>query len=816
MFRILGQDLRFGLRMLRRSPGFTAAAVLTLALGIGATTAVFSVANAVILRPLQFPESGRVMTILSASGEAGKAYPPMEHLYVEWRDRQRCFDLFAGAFTSRLILRGLGDAREIPIAQVSAGFFPMIGVLPALGRLFTRDEDQDGRDSVALLDHGFWQREFGGSPKVLGQTIVLGERPVTIIGVLPPETHFPGFGARDIWVPLAAKASLGGGGRGDVLAIGRLRPGVTREGAQAAMDAVTRQIGIERTRYRASAAVVTPLQPWLVGEVRRTFLMLAGAAAFLLLIACANIANLVLARGTGRRREMAIRASVGAGRARLAAQLLTESVLLAAIGGVIGMGLAVAAVRAAPAIRAIEIPRAEEIAVDREFLLIGLGISLASGILFGLAPAVQAWRRDLIASLHRGEAPAGRLGGQHVRDALVAAQLALVMVLLTGAGLMTNTLLRLLNVDLGFARSNVFTVAPSTPRAMLPAYLPKADAAARTAYFEQWRGHRAQFVRQVAEQVRHIPGVRAVSVANDAPLAAVYGGYPLTYASNGVLRKSDALGRDVDPDYFQTAGIPLLAGRDFEPGDASRKPVPVVLNKPAAHALFGDVDPLGKVVECADRRVGRMQVVGIVGDVRMLGVSKEPGPQAFAPLMGGWGVASVVIARATAKPSALAPAIRAAVRSLDAESPPPEITALDDVFAAQVAKPRFYMTLLNSFAALGLILSAVGVYGVMAYAVARRTHEFGIRFALGAQPGDIVRLVLGSGARVVGAGAIAGLAGALAATRLLSSLLFEVKPRDTLTFVITGALLVGIAMAACWAAARQATTIDLSVALRRD
>ncbi len=346
--------------------------------------------------------------------------------------------------------------------------------------------------------------------------------------------------------------------------------------------------------------------------------------------------------------------------------------------------------------------------------------------------------------------------------------------------------------------------------------LPVANAAAQRAAIEQNRVHAVQYLRQVADRVRQIPGVQSVSVANVAPLSESYGGYSMSYAENGTLRKCDTLGRDVDPGYFRTAGIPLLAGRDFEPGDAARKPVPVVLNRPAARALFGDGDPLGKVVTVVDRRIGSMQVVGIVGDVRMLGVSKEPGPQAFAPLMGGWGFASVVIARTTAQPSALARLIRAAVRSLDADSPPPSVTTLDDVFAEQVAEPRFYMTLLNSFAALGLTLAAIGVYGVMAYTVARRTHEFGIRFALGARPGNIVRLVLASGARAVGAGAIAGLAGALLTTRLLSSLLFEVKPRDPLTFTITSVSLVGIAMAACWLAARRATAVDLSVALRQE
>ena len=804
MFSVLGQDLRFGLRMLRRNPGFTTAAVLTLALGIGATTAVFSVANAVVLRPLQFPQSDRAVTVLSATPDVGKAYPPMESLYVEWRDRQRCFDLFAGALTFRVTLRGLGEPRDIPIAEVSAAFLPLIGVQPALGRLFTPEEDRDGRDSVVLLDHGFWQREFAGNPNALGRTIVLNERPVTIIGVLPPDTRFPGFGQRDIWVPLAAKGNTNSWGRGGVIAIGRLRPGVTAKAAQAEMDAVARQIAVERPMYRTTTAVVMPLQPWLVGEVRRTFLMLAGAAAFLLLIACANIANLVLARGTGRRREMAIRASVGAGRGRLAAQMLTESLLLSIIGGVVGMGLAVVAVKAAPAIRAIEIPRAEEIAVDREFLLIGLAISLASGVLFGLAPAFQAWRRDLIASLHRGEDSAGRFGGRHVRDALVAAQLALVMVLLTGAGLMTNTLLRLLNVDLGLTRSNVFTVQPRLPRSM---FVPS---------FEQGRVRAAQYLRQVAEQVSRMPGVESVSVANTAPLNESYGDYRLSYAANGAVRQSNALGRDIDPGYLRTVGIPLLAGRDFQPDDAGRKPVPVVLNRRAARDLFGDEDPLGKVVSAGRSSIGTMEVVGIVGDVRMLGVTKEPGPQAFAPLMGGWGAASVVVVRAAVKASTLARPIGTVVHSLDADAPPPEITTLDERFDDQVAKPRFYMTLLNSFAGLGLILAAIGVYGVMAYTVARRTHEFGIRFALGAQPANIVRLILLSGARAVGAGIVVGLAGALLTTRLLASLLFEVKPRDPLTFTITGVSLVSIALAACFLAARRATTLDVNEALRRE
>jgi putative ABC transport system permease protein len=790
------QDLRFGLRILRRSPGFSAAALLTLALGIGATTAVFSVANAVIFRPLQFPESGSVMTVLEAVET--KAFPPMDSLYAEWRDRQECFDLFAAALTSRRILRDADGARQIPVALVSADFLPLIGVNPAIGRLFTSEEDEPGGDNVALLDNGFWRREFAGSSSVLGQSIRIADREFTVIGVLPADVHFPGFGPRDVWIPLAARRSPNGGGRGGTLVIGRLHRGVTRAAAQANMDAVTRRIRGDIHNFRVAPAVVTPLREWLAGEVRTTLLMLAGAAAFLLLIACANLANLLLARGAGRRREMAIRAAMGAGRARLANQMFTESLLLTALGGMGGMALAYAAVRIAPSIRAIDIPRAEEIAVDRQFLLIGLAVSLASGILFGVAPALQAWRRDLNAALH-GQGAAGNLAGQGYRSVLVAAQVALVTVLLSGAGLMTNTLFRLLRVDLGFTRSSLFAVEPTVYTAQ------RND-----------RASIARYLREVAERIRLMPGVESASVTNAPLLNPVQGGYLLRYHRNGGLYQVDALGRDVDPGYLRTVGIPLLAGRDFEPADASRKPVPLILNRSAARVLFGPDDPLGKAVECLDRRVGAMQIVGIAGDARILGVARPPGPQAFVPLMGGWGYASTVVARATVKPASLAPAIRAAVHELDPESPPPEIAAVDDVFAGQVAEPRFYATLLNSFAALGLLLAATGVYSVIAYTVAHRTHEFGIRLALGASPRDIVLMVAGSGARVIAAGAIAGVAGALAATRLLRSLLFEVKPNDPGTLAAIVVLLMAIALAACWLAARRASRVDLSAALRAE
>jgi predicted permease len=805
------RDLRFGLRMLRRGPGFTAAAVITLALGIGATTAVFSVVHAVILRQLQFPDSDRVMTILAAS-DNGKPFWPMEFAYMEWRKWAKSFDAFAGGFTSIGNGRIAGDWLEVRTAAVSAGFFDLIGVRPELGRLFSPEEDELGHNSVALIDDEIWRRKFGRDPGVLGQTVVLGNSPLTIIGVLPPDTRFPGSGRRDLWTPLAAYLSLGCGGK-EFLTIGRLRPGVTRGAAQAEIDALRPHIAKELA-CGMRRGIVMPLRDWLTEGIRGQFLMLAGAAAFLMLIACANLANLMLARGTGRRREMAIRAAIGAGRWRLAAQSMTESLLLAAIGGLFGVALASAAVRAAPAIKAIEIPRGDEIAVDWSFLLIGLGVSVASGVLFGLGPAFQSWRRDLNAGLYRGEAPSGRTRGQGLRHTLVAAQLALAMVLLSGAGLMTNTLLRLVNVDLGFTPSSVLEVDPALPPSPPITKPDSYDMVAGWKTVEaQIKSRQAEFLRQAAERVRSIPGVESVSVGNQAPLGEVGGGYELSYNGAAGPRKLSSQGRDVDPGYFRTAGIPLLSGRDIEPADASTRPLPIVVNRAAARELFGSDEPLGKVVGCSYPKLA-MQVVGVAGDARLRGVAERPKPEVFVPLMGGWGYASLLILRTAAPPSLVTPAIRAAVRSLDTSLPPPKITALEDLLSGQTAKPRFYMTLLDSFAGIGLILAAVGIYGVMAYAVARRTHEFGVRLALGATPDDILRLALGSGVRVIAAGVVVGMAGALAVTRLLSSLLYEVKPRDPITLAATAAVLAAITLTACWLAARQSTAVDPTVALR--
>jgi putative ABC transport system permease protein len=782
----LRQDFRYAARSLRKTPGFTAVAALTLALGIGANTAVFSVVNAVILRPLRFPQSDRLMTVLDSDGKKG--YPPMEHIFYRWRDGAgAAFEKMAGAVAQSLVVTVRGEPREVRAVWASAEIFDLMGARPLMGRLFSAEETQPGHDQVVLLDEGFWRREFGGDPHVIGQSMFFGELQRTIVGILPAGIRFADFGARDVWMPLVRRPN---GEYGGVVVVGRLRPGVAPAGAQAVVNAVMAQSPYRRSG-KPPTAFVKPLREWMVGDVRSTFLTLLGAAAFILLIACANVANLLLARATARQREMALRAALGASRWRLARQTLVESVLLGTMGGAAGIVLAFALVRAVPAIKAIQIPRGEEVAVDGAMLLAAAAVSIASGFLFGLAPALEPWRGGLITRLGAGEGAGVTRSSQRLRSALVVAQLALALVLLSGAGLMTNTLLRLVNVDLGFERAHVVVVETKyrgAPQAL------------------------AHSTRTLAEEIRRMPGVLEAGAANEKPLDWVLNPYPLAREAGGARRICETQARAVDPGYIHALGIPLLAGRDLELADDGRTPTPVLLNKIAAQELFGAENPAGTTVEVTGARRGAVQVVGVVGDVRIFGVALEPPPQLYLPLVRAY--ASTVVVRTAPNAGDLTAAIRAAARRIDATAPPPQIETLDARFSDEIAKPRFYFILLAAFAGIGLVLAGIGIYGVMAYAVARRAHEFGVRMALGAERADILRLVFGAGMRVAGVGAALGLAGAVAATRLLASLLYGVKPGDPVTLVCVTALLVGVAFAACYLAGRRAIAVDASVALR--
>jgi putative ABC transport system permease protein len=570
---------------------------------------------------------------------------------------------------------------------------------------------------------------------------------------------------------------------------------VTRESAQAELEAVTRQVDREHAEDSNHGALVKPLHEWIVGDVRRAFLTLLGAVGFVLLICCANIANLLMARATARQAEMAIRASLGAGRFRLVRQTLVESVLLALIGGTLGVPLAVGLVRAVPTVHAFYIPRAQEIVVDYKMLVVVIAISLASGIIFGLAPALQIAHQELGRALQRGSASAGLpAGGLHLLNMLVVAQLALALVLLSGAGLMTNSLLRPLNIDLGFERANVITISTSIP------------------YKRYDRNRRADFHRRLMTEVSRLPGVHQVSASDHLPLQAVLFPYQLNAEGSGL--KCEAMARDVAPNYLSVMGIRLFAGRDFEPADDNRKPVPALINQKAARTLFGADDPIGKHLATNYKSRKVLQVVGVVGDAHQLGLREDPGPQLYLPL--AYGYAQYVLARAATNVGDLGPAVRVVAHSIDPEVPTPEVSTMDAEFSREVAKPSFYLLLLGTFSVVGVILAAVGIYGVMSYTVARRTHEIGLRMALGAGQPEILHLVLQQGIRLTLAGVGIGLAVALSLARILSSMLYRVSATDPATFLTVVLFLAVIAVLACYIPARRATRVDPMVALRHE
>jgi putative ABC transport system permease protein len=784
-------DLRFGLRILARNPNFSIVAIITLALGIGATTVIFSVVDTVVLRQLPYPESDRLMAILSTSQNNKNGFSSAPGVFLDWRDRSTSFEMMAGVRLTSMDWTGVGQTQTVSITKASTDLFPLLGVKPVLGRLFGKDEDLTGRKRIALLDYGFCVRHFDGSADVLGRSIILSGMSYEIVGILPSDIRFDPLRRSDVYLPIAANPAARFGG--DVIVVGRLRPGVTLRAAQAEMDAVMHGIGRDHIDDSRTGVLIKPLQNWIVGDMRQVFLVILGAAAFLMLICCANIANLLLTRATTRQREMAIRTSLGANRLRLVRQTLAESFLLSSIGGVFGFGLAALLIPIVTKIRAFRIPRIQEIAVDHSVFLIAMILSLATGVLFGIAPALQV-RHIGMTPVLRAQA-SWQPKGRQLRNALVVLQLALALILLAGAGLMTNSLLRLLNIDLGFERSNIITINCSFSS-------------------QKYDFNRTlQFQRQLAAQVKRMPGVEEVSASDYLPLMAVLFPMNLHVAGEDADQRIKALARHIDPNYLRVFGVPLLRGRDLTWSDDKRKPVPVLISRNAAKAVFGLADPLGRHMLSGYRDLDPLEVVGIVGDVHQLGVTEEAGSLVYLPLAQSRS-AQYVVARTSRDAGDLAVAIRSTVHTLDPELPAPVIGSLDDWYDRELAKPRFYLILVGAFAALGIILAAVGIYGVISYGVALRTQEIGIRVALGAEQGDIMRLVLGGGLKLVCIGIVLGLAGALALTRLLSTLLFKVRPNDPLTFACTVMFLAGIAMLACYLAARKAVTIDPNRAIR--
>jgi putative ABC transport system permease protein len=797
----LWQDLTYSLRTLRQAPGFTLAVVLTLALGIGANSALFSLVNAALLRPLPYPESERVVSI--ASTHRGDDMQVADEPSIAlWRERTRTLEALAAYQPSGANFSGGGEPERLAGASVTPEFFRVLGVHPGHGRGFLEEEGREGGERVVILGDALWRRSFNANPAILGRVVQLDGQPRTVVGVMPPGFDFPS--RAEFWLPfhLPHFAAEGNSFFYD-FAIGRLRAGIAPEVAQAELVELRRTAG---EAFPASlqapevGARVISLRERQHGDLRPALLVLLAGVGCVLLIACANVANLLLARATSRRREFAVRAALGASRGRLVLQLLTEGLILSLAGGLLGLLIPLYALDLFVALGPAELARVPGIAVDRIVLGFTLAASLLTGLLFGLAPALSAARTNLQETLKAG-LPGAAGGRSRTRQVLVAAQLALALVLLIGAGLFARSFLSYRGVDPGFSAEGVLTAKVSLPHTRYP------DDDARRAF------HQA-----VLEGMHALPGVEAATVTGVFPL----GGFNMTTrftppAADSTASRWIATSR-VGVGYFATFGISLLAGRDFDDRDQPGAPPVVILSESMAHLAFPDHATVAEVVgEVWEWRGTTYTVAGVVGEVRQRAGVVQGYPVFFTPIaQAGSSPTAVLALRTRLDPRTLAPALGQVVRAVDPEQPIYGVRTMEQELAREIAPRRFSATLLGSFAALALLLAGTGLYALIAYLVAQRTRELGIRVALGAGRGAVLRLVLREGVVLVLAGVALGLAGAFALTRVVASLLFGVTTTDPATFVVVPLALAAVALLASWVPARRAAGVDPMVALRAE
>ena len=800
-------DLRYALRMLAKSPAFTAVAILTLALAIGANSAIFSVVNAVLLRPLPYPHSEQLVRVFGKQPQLDLA-PNSPANFLEWREENQVFERIGAYVGKGFNLLG-GDKPERVIgARVSADVLPLLGVQPALGRVFTNDEDQEGRAQVVILSHDFWRSRFAGDPNTVGQTITLNDQPYMVVGVMPAGFAFPDTRAQ-VWVPMAfsaAERQTRDTNYIDVIA--RLKPGVSLEQARANMDAVARSQAERYPRTNSGIGItVVSLQEHIVGDVRPMLIVLLGAVGFVLLIACANVANLLLARATARQREMAIRGALGASRSRVVRLLLTESVVLAVVGGAVGLLLAFWSLDLLVSLKPANLPRLAEIGLNRTVFLFTLAVSVVTGLLFGVVPALQVSKLDLNEGLKESSRGGSDSPRRHrMRALLVVSEVALSLVLLVGAGLMIRSFSRLLAVDPGFKADHVLTAFVSLPASKYP----KREE--QTAFFDR-----------LLERLRNVPGVSAAGLVTDIPL---YGGSSTGFdvegrppAPPGQRAMTDY--RLISADYFAAMGMKLAKGRAFTQHDNEAARGVVIINETLAARFFPGEDPIGKRLDMSGEPKDLREIVGVVGDVRNYGLDAEIKPEAYVPFLQSAPeyLASVVsaltiVVRSAIEPTALTATLREQVQALDKDQPVSAIRTMEWYLADSMAQRRFNMMLLGAFAGLALVLAAVGIYGVIAYTVTQRTHEMGIRIALGAKAGDILRLVFTNAMATTLTGIVVGLGAAFALTRLLRSLLYQVSPTDPVIFAAIPLLLLSVAVIATYLPARRAMKVDPITALR--
>jgi len=813
----LWQDVQYGMRMLSKNPGFTAVAVLTLALGIGANTAIFSVVYTVLLRPLPFVAPDQLVSVVSTRLQGNvpdnASYPD----FADWRAQNHVFSHVAAYDTDNFTLTGRGEALHIQGAVVSADLFSLLGVKPVLGRAFLPDEDKlpaaNGAFAI-ILSHRLWQERFSADPGIVGRTIEIDNRDFTVVGVMPAGFQFPiEVGPADFWMTMAITFVTVPGqpsmaeqrGAHYLNVIARLKPHASQALAQAEMSTIVSRLNKQYPENAPRGVEVMPEINRVAGPVRPALLILFFAVGCVLLIACANVANLMLARGASRRKEMAVRAALGAGRGRMVRQLLSESVLLALLGGALGATLGFLGVSGLTSMLPVDIPRLAGARIDSTVLLFTALVSMLTGVLFGLAPAGQASRLNFVESLKQGGQ--GLSEGLHRRRGsgfLVVAEMALAVVLLIGAGLLINSFLRLQRVDPGFNPQNVLTFKMDLP-------------------YVRYSGLRqTQFFDRAIERLSHLPGALSASAVLPLPLdGGEIGTFLAIEGQTAAEANQPRTGYSwVEPDYFRTVGIPLIKGRDFAATDDLKAAPVVIINEALARRFFSQRDPIGKRIKPGVGNGYNMppwrEIVGIVGDVRQYGLTSAPGPEVYVPLAQSPLGSMNFVVRTAVDPLSVAGTVRKEVAEMDKDLPVYGVKTFNQYLGQGFAQPRFLTLLLGIFAALALGLAAIGLYGLVSYSASRRTHEIGIRMALGAEKREVLRLVVGQGFRLTIIGLSIGIAGSFAVTRFLSSLLYGVKPTDPLTFTAVTFVLVGVAVLASYIPARRATKVDPTVALRHE
>jgi len=787
------QDARFGFRMLGRSPGVTAVAIITLALGIGANTAIFSVVNAVLLRPLPFAHPERLVRVFESSQRFMKGQPVQATLvsFRAWHDHNRTLERIAAFEPYTFILTGAGDATKLEGAIVSEDFFPLLGVKPFRGRFFTTEENRPGNDGVAVLSYGIWQRRFGADAGVIGRQVALNGNPHTVVGILPPGFHFIPVGDAEVWVPISVEqpAPKQAGNKFYLDTIGRLLPGIAIGQARAELDAL-----VHTASNGNSRAVVSPLDEGIVGGSRRSLLVLFGAVGLVLLIACANVANLQLARAIARTREIAIRIAIGAGRWRVMRQLLVESALLALAGGLAGLLMAWWGTELLVRLGAAELPRADEIAIDGWVLAFTFGASLVAGVVFGLAAAIQASRTDLNLNLKEGSAGvAGRRSW--LRSALVVGEVAAALMLSAGAGLMIHTLWQLRHAPIGFLTRNVLTMEVELP-------WPKYDGPKA-----------AEFYRSVLGRVHALHGVEAAAFVNTLPMGGgeTFAGFQPEGAPDSP--ENSAQFRTISPGYFRTLGIPLIEGRVFTDQDIPGRPSVAIVNKTFARRFFGG-HALGHRI--SQGRDEWSEIVGVIGDIRFSKLSSEPLPEIYHPLTQEPRTLMWLAVHTTDDPLRLVASVRGAIQALDSDVPISSVTTMEERVSSSLGTSPFLLWLLITFAGVAMVLASVGGYAMMSYAVAQRTHEIGVRMAVGARGEDILALVVGQGLRLAVLGVAIGLAGSFAVTRVLASFLYGVSPADPIALGAASLVMAIVVLIASYMPARHAANTDPMAVLRRE